>query len=272
MALNSFRIMLDDPNDARIDYFRKLKGNHPSLMRDGLILVEGDQQVERLLESESIDLTTLFMEPRFYDYFEQSFHSKMFQPSVTAYCAERKVMEEIIGYRLHQGCMALAKQPPLVEIAAMQGPVVLLNGINDPENVGSIVRSCVAFNCSSLVFDGDTSNPYLRRSIRVSMGGIFQTHVARCEELYVALSILRSRGFELIAVENTPDATTIGTDWFTSRSNTAIILGNERRGIDADVLTMVDRTVKIPMDSSCVSSLNVSVAAGIILSELYRGC
>ena len=82
-------------------------------------------------------------------------------------------MNSIIGFKLHTGIIAICKQPEPTKIDPLSSPVVILNGIINSENVGSIVRNCSAFGINSLISNKQTSSPFLRRAVWVSMGAVF---------------------------------------------------------------------------------------------------
>ena len=81
-------------------------------------------------------------------------------------------MNKIVGFKLHSGVMAIGKQPVDVNLSELESPVVVMNGIINSENVGSIIRNCAAFGFESIITDKQTSSPYLRRAVRVSMGAV----------------------------------------------------------------------------------------------------
>lgn len=252
------------PRDPRIEFFVELRGHVVRLDEHNLILVEGDQQVLRLLQSD-FALDTLFFEQRFYERFAETLNARDLS-GVRCYAAERDVMEQIVGYRLHQGVMALAKRPTPVELDSLESPVVVLQGLTDPENVGSIVRSCRAFGVSSILCDPTTSDPYLRRAIRVSMGAILPMKVSYSSSLANDLKRLSSK-MRICAVEKCPGSVSVDTVDLSLPS--AFILGNERTGIAKEVLAVCDTILEIPMAECELGSINVAAAASIVLSRSY---
>ena len=91
-------------------------------------------------------------------------------------------------------------RPATTPLDELTHPIVALNGLSDPENVGGIVRTCRAFGVRSLLVDKQSCDPYLRRAVRVSMGAIFDMNVCIVEKLDTALGKLSNR-FSLVAVE-----------------------------------------------------------------------
>lgn len=251
---------IDDP---RISFFHSLKGNVPRIGERGVIVVEGELQVERLLRSH-LTIETLFMEDAFYDKFAQ-FERKI--GAAPRFSASRKLMEQILGYDLHRGVLALATRPPAVLLRDLQPPVVIFNGICDAENVGALVRTSRAFGVRSLLVDGKSCDPLLRRAIRVSMGTVLEMSICYVPQLVPAIEELSSF-LDVVAAER--HAKAIPVERFSFDRNIAVVFGQERFGVEAEVLSHCKHIVEVPMDSSGVSSLNLNAAAAVILSYLWK--
>lgn len=258
-------IPIQDSEDERVQYFRMLKGNDPRLERRGCILVEGDQQVERLLRTD-LPLDTLFMEEQFYDRFSPYLTPQRLGDAV-CFTASRDVMAEIVGYRLHRGVMVLAARPPKVSLSQLTGPIVALNALNDPENVGAIMRTCAAFGVRSLLVDGACSDPYHRRSIRVSMSAALSMAVCVEPALPGAVTAL-AQSRRVVGVELAPHAVPAAS--FRFADDVVLVLGNERTGLEPEVIACCHSLLEIPMDRCVVSSLNVSAAAAVVLSRVFE--
>jgi tRNA G18 (ribose-2'-O)-methylase SpoU len=255
---------IKSPDDERISYFFSLKGNAPRLVERNVILIEGEKQVRRLLETKHT-LVTLFMEKRFYEVFA-SLLSHCNLGEVECFSAERQMMEKIVGYRLHQGVMALAERPAYVSLAEMSPPIVALNGVNDPENVGGIMRTCAACGVNSLLVDDLTTDPYHRRAIRVSMGAALSLNIMRVAKLSEAIAELGNRT-AAVALENVENAVTFDAAKFPSQP--LFVFGSEAFGVAPEVLRVCREVVRIPCNEAIVSSLNVSAAAAVVLTALY---
>ena len=255
--------------DPRIDFFRELRGNHPRLIEANLILIEGELQFERLLESTQA-ITTIFFE---FPLFEK-YHARIAQwqsAGITLFAATREVMESIVGYRLHRGCMALATKPRHKRIDELRGTIVALDRIIDPENVGSIARNCVAFNVSSILVDAQSADPLLRRAIRVSMGAALFLDRTRVESLPLAVESLRSH-YQIIGVDNVEGSIPlpVARGRLDDHREQLLIFGNEREGLAPEVIRACEMLVRVEMSTSVVSSLNVNAASAICLNWLYE--
>lgn len=142
---------------------------------------------------------------------------------------------------------------------------LVLDGVQDPGNVGTILRSADAFGASVILLPGcaDLYNP---KTLRAGMGVHFRRRIFRCtlEEL---TALLKEAGLPLYGAalrEDTADVREVDL------RRCAIAVGSEGRGLSAEVLAACDRTVRIPMDESC-ESLNAASAASVLLWEAARG-
>lgn len=153
--------------------------------------------------------------------------------------------------------MALGLKPPNTPLTEMQGAALVLNGVVDPENVGAIIRSAVAFGIRNLIVDTYTSPPYLRRTIKVSRGALFQMNLHITSDLPLLLK-------DKPGVATSLSDHAIPLNRATLPKDPYFIFGRESTGIDPEVLDAALLHIKIPIDP-IVDSLNVAVASGIIL-------
>ena len=140
---------------------------------------------------------------------------------------------------------------------------LLLDRVSDPGNLGTIMRSAVAFNVDTLIVSLDSCDIYNDKVIRASEGAIFKLNIIRCD-LSQAINTLKKLDIAIYGtdVKNGVDVREIPKD------NFAIIMGNEGAGISSDVKKLVENNIYIK--TSNVESLNVAMAASIILYELNK--
>jgi len=174
-----------------------------------------------------------------------------------------ELMQQIVGFKMHQGVMALVRRPKNVPLKEMGESVVVLNSLADAENIGAIVRNCAAFGVCNLIIDNVCSTPYLRRSVKVSRGAIFNMKVHESSDLRKTLSKLHSERYTLIAT--TPGGTAINQ--LPQHKKYALIIGSEGSGIAPEILQLADEQVGIPMHNG-VDSLNAAAATAIFLYQL----
>jgi tRNA G18 (ribose-2'-O)-methylase SpoU len=176
-------------------------------------------------------------------------------------------MDQIIGFKMHKGILALAERPGYSSLESMGDRIVALNGIIDSENVGSIIRNAAAFGISDIIYDGKSGSPYLRRPVRVSAGTIFDMNVYKSLDLSGDLEILRQNGHPIYSAEL--EERSVDVSSITPSEKFTIVFGSEGHGIDKQILDISDEIIKVDI-SDAVNSLNVANSAAIILYELTK--
>ena len=188
--------------------------------------------------------------------------------NVEAVVLPDEVFASAVATEHPQGVAALVhlKRHTLEEALGGQSPVVLVAaGVQDPGNLGTMVRSAEAFGAAALITTGGTVSPYNSKVIRASAGSLFRLPVvaAKAGEL---LPALRARGLKLLATSShkgTP------LDEAELRGALAIFIGNEGAGLPRDLSGGMEEFVLIP-HSPRVESLNAGIAASIVLYEIAR--
>jgi tRNA G18 (ribose-2'-O)-methylase SpoU len=189
------------------------------------------------------------------------------------YVVARELLHEITGFDLHRGAIAAGTRRPastLADLVRSSRRLVVLEGLNDPENLGAVARSARAFGFDGLVLDPTCLDPYTRRTVRVSMGEILHlrwTRIADDEWPSVALTQLADGGFETWALTPGPGSTDIWTLEVPDRI--AIALGAEGPGLSHTSLRGAARRVRIPIRAE-VDSLNVAAAAAVAFAVVSR--
>ena len=253
-----------DIDDDRITEFRTLKKRNNEHFEAENFVAEGEKVNLKLLKS-NLEIIKFFAIPEFYEKYEDLFNLKNIDES-KKFFAEKKLMSEIIGFRIHTGVMALAKIPDFQNINILSNRVVVLNSIVDSENVGAISRNCAAFGVDSIIFDNATSSPYMRRAVRVSMGAVFNQKINYAENLIDTLNILKELNYKVISAEITYNSIDYKTISFPEKF--CLIFGSESHGIEKSILDMSDYIIKIPI-SDKVESINVAASSAVILSTIY---
>jgi TrmH family RNA methyltransferase len=144
---------------------------------------------------------------------------------------------------------------------ARTGRHIVLDGIQDPGNVGTIVRTANAFGFDSVILVGNCADVYNPKTIRSTMGAIFRQKLIRTD--YAGLESIKSAGMRIYASALHRDSRDIrNVDY----ENSAIVIGSEGSGVSQQVLDMCDGTIVIPMMPEC-ESLNAAIAASVIMWE-----
>jgi tRNA G18 (ribose-2'-O)-methylase SpoU len=187
--------------------------------------------------------------------------------------ADRPVMDAIAGFGVHRGVLGLAARPPqrdAEEVIGSSQVVVVVEGVNDHENLGSIFRNSAAFGVGAVLLDPTTCDPLYRRSVRVSMGHALTIPFSRLAPWPGSLGVLERRGFDVVALS--PRAS-LSVDEVARRRvgagapPIALMIGAEGPGLSDAALMAAAFRARIPIATG-VDSLNVATALAVALHVL----
>ncbi|WP_248490786.1 RNA methyltransferase [Tsukamurella sp. PLM1] len=257
-----------DAEDPRLDDFRDLSAadKRPDLAR-GVVLAEGVPVVERMLAS------------RFTPHAIMGVRSKLDRLGAAAagvprYEVTAELMAEVVGFHLNRGVLAAARRPapPAVgELLDGARTVVVLEGVNDHENLGSIFRNCAGLDADAVLFGPRCSDPLYRRAVRVSMGHVLLVpfaHLPAENWPGTGLAMLAEHGFRTVALTPSGEAA-VARAVADAPGKLAYLVGAEGPGLAAETLAAADVRAAIPMARG-TDSLNVATAAAVALYELAR--
>ncbi len=182
-----------------------------------------------------------------------------------------KLLASISSTKTPQGIIVLARRPvhDAVTFAAAQprAPfLVVLHRVNNPLNVGAIMRTAEAAGASGVVATANTADPYSTKSLRGAMGAAFRLPIWTGSRFDEVIAWCRKKRIRTACADAKGDKLYSETDW---RKSVALIVGPESEGLSADEISEADAVVRIPMQGK-TESLNVAVATGIILYEAAR--
>lgn len=274
-----------DPADPRLDPYRGVR-DADLRGRDGLACVETARVVRRFLagwirardggraaafacEPVSVlcDARTL---PQLGPLLERL-------PGVDCFVApDEDAVTAISGYGLHSGALAVARrrgEPAAADLAPLGGTIACCDGIVHTDNLGAIFRNAASFGAAGVLLSPGASDPLLRKTIRVSMGRVFDVPWARATRWPGDLAELRERhGFRIVAAEDLPGAVDVAD--LARRDRTVVVFGAEGAGVSGEVLAMADAVARIPMSTRGGAltddppSLNAAVASAVMLDRL----
>lgn len=228
---------------------------------NGEIVVDSGRVVTRLLK-QNILIKAIFASP---EYYAASIDLVASHPQTTCYVAPHSLLEQVIGHRLHQGVMALAERPADIAQSQLGPRIVALNGVNNAENVGAILRSAHAFGIEGILVDSGSCSPWVRRAIRVSMGSVFKLNIHHTDNLAGTLSLFIEDGYSVWATGETgPAPRPQDVPW---GERAVLVLGCEDSGVAHEIQALATGHVRIPIAVG-IDSLNASVAAGILLHAM----
>ena len=239
--------MIESINNEQIKEIRKLKDKK---YRDesNLFLVEGDHLVKEAYKAGY--LVKLILTEDIYDF------------DVEKLLVTDKVINsisELNNVKVIGVCKKLSNDLDLNK------NIVILDGVQDPGNLGTIIRSCTAFNIENIVLSNESVDLYNSKVIRSTQGMIFNINIIR-DDLKNTIKFLKDNDYIIYGtnVNNGIDVKDVKKD-----KKYAIILGNEGNGISEEVNALVDKNIYIKMNEKC-ESLNVAVSGSIILYELNK--
>ncbi len=267
------RVAIESVDDRRVEDFRIV--SDPLLMRErGLFVAEGRLAVERLLASR-FRAQALLLTGSVLACLEPALAAcRVRGGGLDVYLTDSARLRQITGFRFHRGCLALGARPARVEddgewpAAEPLRPLVALEGVSNPDNVGSIFRNAAAFGAAGIVLSPTCADPLYRKAIRTSMGTTLTLPFRVAAEWPGALQRIKGAGARLAAL--TPDGRATDLETFVGRvpgDPLALLLGNEGDGVSGAALDLCDERVRVDIDPA-VDSLNVATAAAIVLQRL----
>ena len=264
------RTLIDDPADARLDDIRDLKRSDA---KGDLVFAEGPLVCGRLVESRFPVKSVIGFGGRL-DSFLADFGHQL-PGDVPVYEVTRELLGEVAGYDMHRGLLAVGQRPDPLSVAdVIDGArtVVVLEGVGDHENIGSIFRNAAGMGVDGVLFGAGTADPLYRRSVRVSMGHVLRTPFAHLEGTGTtwqrSLQQLREQGWWLVSLTPADDAVHIA-EALAGRDKVALLVGAEGPGLTEHAMRATDVRAKIPMAEG-TDSLNVATSAAIAFYERSR--
>lgn len=196
---------------------------------------------------------------------------------VPVYTADSRTLEQLTGFALTRGVLAAfyrPELPTLAQVCAGARRVAVLEGLNDPTNVGAVMRSAAALGMDAVLLTPSCCDHLHRRAVRVSMGTVFQVPWTRIGQKAQdwpegGMTLLREMGFATVAMALSEDSVEIDDPCLVREERLAVILGAEGDGLAKTTIARCDYTARIPMLHG-VDSLNVAAASAVAFWQLCR--
>lgn len=176
-----------------------------------------------------------------------------------------KVFQAISDVANPQGILAVVAQNNIEQIKYDEDIILLLDGIQDPGNLGTILRTLDSVNLKQVIITNKTADPYNSKVVRSTMGAIYRINIIQTDDIVKTLETVKKNNYEIVSTSLQTKKTIYDIDY----NKTAIVIGNESNGVSNEVLEISDQKVKIPMLGK-TESLNAGVATGIIVYEYVR--
>ncbi|MCU1492786.1 MAG: tRNA/rRNA methyltransferase (SpoU) [Acidimicrobiaceae bacterium] len=286
-------VRIEDPDDPRLVGYRNLKDPELRKLRgedEAIFVVESRLAVRQLLASPYVVCSLLVDDHKVAS--SQDLVVGVRAVGAPVYVADRDMLAATVGFPLHRGVVAIARRPAAIDGRRIVGDAlahkmrgsaalfVVLEGVNDHENLGSLFRNAAAFGVAAVLLDPTSADPLYRRSVRVSLGHVLTVPFGRLAPWPDALEELREDGILVVALSPHPERTAGinagspgGLRGLARRAGerpVALLVGAEGDGLSAAALAVADQVVTVPMATG-VDSLNVATAAAIAFYELTVG-
>ena len=267
-------IPIEDPSDRRIEVFQGLRDKALRQRREGpggdmagVFIAEGDIVIERAVVAGYELISALIDAQR-----TQALPAVMAGRPV--YAAGPAVLENIAGYGSYRGALACFRRRSVSTLADLLDDTdirsfVIVEGVNNPTNLGVILRCAAGLGIEALVLAPNACDPLSRRCCRVSMGEGFALPYAWLPDVPGGFAALRAAGVDVLAMTPAADATAIDELRFAPTDRVGILLGAEGPGLSAEAMGCASRPVRIPM-SGAVDSINVGTAGAVSFFALQQ--
>lgn len=252
-------VVITDPADSRVDAYRALRARESA----EVMWAEGPTVVERLLAT-SLGVRSLLLTPAAHARLLDRCGALLAAKGADIWVAEQAVVNAIVDFDLHRGAIAVAERPTfgtLDTVISGARRLVVLEGVNDHENIGAIARTARALGADGMLLDPTCTDPFYRRSVRVSMGEVLHLPIARAPMDAIAAA-LDAAGVAVWALTPRADAADITS--LAPPARLALLLGAEGPGLSAEALAR-HSPVRIPIRDE-VDSLNVGHAVAAALA------
>ena len=258
-------VRIDSLDDPRVAAYRHT-ADVAALNERAVFVAEGRLVVRRLLDLQQWPIESILLtEPA-----ATNLADVLDKTAAPIYLVEQVVMNALAGFNIHRGCLALVRPPPTPTLERMvAGPlsrVLVLEGVNNPDNVGGLFRSAAAFGVELVVLGPDCGDPLYRKAVRTSMAASLVVPFAYATQWPGAIRDLRADGFTVVAL--TPNRAVAPLEEVFPHSKLALLVGAEGNGLGADALAAATLSIRIPTTVD-VDSLNVTTAASIAMYHCF---
>lgn len=245
--------MLTSIQNERIKKYKKLM-QRKYREREQLFLIEGMHLVTEAIRAQFTLLDVLYTE-------DVSLPNGL--EDIRTTLVSEKVLEHLSQTETPQGILAVVKMKK--KPAKTGSRVLLLDGVQDPGNVGTLIRTALAFGYKQIVLGRGTVDVYNDKVLRATQGAVFHVDIEMCE-LSEKIKTLHDEGFTVWATA-LEDAVSVHEA--ESSEKLALVLGNEGSGIQEEILQLADQKITIPIEEA-TESLNVAIAGSILMYETNR--
>lgn len=241
--------------NPRVQSWRALK-DRKARKEQQCFLVEGRKMVEEALQS-SFTLEAVLVDEAHQDLAGLA-------DSVPAYLLPEHVLAAVCDTKTPQGVAAVVRLPAST---ALRGRIVAMDGVQDPGNVGTIIRTADAAGFDGVLLSGQCADVFSPKVLRATMGSVFHLPICVTEDLPRDLACMAAEGVSVISSQLDGEPFYGAVQGMSERF--CLVIGNEGNGVSDEVKVVATHHLKLPMRGRA-ESLNASVAAGIMIYELMK--
>ncbi len=253
--------IINNTNHPSLQIYNQLRDN--AFTKDNSFIADSPKVVNMLLNSD-IEVKSILATQEYYDEFSEFIFGKNIP---MLFVAEKKIMESIVGHKIHHNVMMHGVRPDHVALEKMGDNIIMLDLISSTENIGSIARSAAALGVDSYLLPRKGPHPYGRRAIRVSMGHVSMLKINLYDDIFSTLETLKKGGYTIFGAEVTEDSAALSKIEIPDKW--VLLMGHEGKGLSQEVIEACDILVEIEMARG-VKSFNVGVAASILMYQFMN--
>jgi TrmH family RNA methyltransferase len=240
-----------------LDWYRELCTEGRSRREAGFFLVEGERAIAQIAAANRGAVDEVLI--------DEALAAPSFTDGIPLRRVSSRQLKTIASSATPQGLIAIIRLPEGsygITMPELPGNrIVLLENVQDPGNVGTVIRSAAAFGINGILLSRQCADPFAPKAVQASAGAILSPWIRRGEEYLETVSALQRRGYRLFCADVRGEPSVD----FGSRAPCIIAFGNEGAGLSEDLLQMADFRFSIPMVPGAVESLNVGVSAAITM-------
>lgn len=257
--------MISNAGNVQIKNIVKLQKNARTRREQDAFVIEG----KKLFEEAKLYGTVkrAYVTPAYIE--ELTVSEEEYFSGIEYELVEEKVLKEAADTKTPQGILAIVEKPHYTLDTILSGErvnLLLLEDLRDPGNLGTVMRTAEGAGMDGIIMSKETVDLFNPKVVRSTMGSIFRVPFLYVENMMDTVAELKVKGVSIVATD------LLGANSYEQEAypdKTAIVIGNEAKGITEDMRNAADILVRIPMCGK-LESLNASVAAGIMMYELYR--
>jgi len=236
--------------------------------KEQVFLIEGVKMVEEALRDKA-GVKLVVASPALVQHHGKGVLKLAEVSSIDILWISEKLMDSVSESKTPQPVMAVVRMQEHTEdelFSHSSKLIVIAHQLQDPGNLGTIIRTAEAVAAAGIALTPNTVDPYSAKSIRASMGSILRLPVVRIREIGVFVTLCKQKGFQTVATAVTGEKTHFDIDL---TKPTVVILGQEGAGLPQEIIADVDLRIRIPM-AETIDSLNVATSSAVVLYEALR--